>query len=209
VKKILLLIAAVTTMISCNKAGENEYILTGTINGIADGKSVTLEVQDETGGLKPVDTVKIEKGKFTFKGNAKEPDMYLVSVETVQGKVPFILENGDIEMKINKDSLSITKVTGTYNNEELNSYKEKGMAIQKKMMQFQKDNTAKMNQAQQAKDTVVMNSLRKEYSKFQDEFVKQSDEYVATHPKAFISILIIEGMFNQMTPDIAKIKKVL
>ena len=207
-KKILLLLSAVSVLISCNKAGENEYIVNGTIKGIADGKSVTLEVQDETTGqLKPIDTVKIEKGKFTFKGSAKELEMYLVQVEAVQGKVAFILENGDIDMVINKDSVNITKVTGTYNNDELSAYKENGMKIQKKMMKFQQDNTAKMNEAQQKQDTVVMNSLRKEYSKFQEEFAKQSDEYVNTHPKAFISALIIEGMFNQMVPDVDKITK--
>ncbi len=206
-KKILLVLSAITLLISCNKAGENEYIVTGTIKGIADGKSVTLEMQDETGQLKAVDTVKIEKEKFTFKGTAKEPEMYLVQVETVQGKIPFILENGDIEMTINKDSINITKVSGTYNNEELNSYKEKGIAIQKKMMKFQQDNMIKMNEAQQKKDTVAMNVLRKEYGKFQEEFVQQSDEYVGSHPKAFISALIIEGMFNQMAPDVAKITK--
>jgi peroxiredoxin len=206
-KKLLVLIIALSVLISCNKAGENEFVVTGTIKGIADGKSVILEVQDETGQLKPIDTVKLEKGKFTFKGNAKEPDMHLISIETVQGKIPFILENGDIEMIINKDSINITKVTGTYNNEELNSYKDKGAAIQKKMMKFQKDNTAIMQEAQQKQDTVAMNKLRKEYSKFQEEFATQSENYVNTHPKAFISALIIEGMFNQMTPDIAKITK--
>jgi peroxiredoxin len=206
-KKILLVLSAVAVLVSCNKAGKNEYIITGTIKGIADGKTVTLEVQDSTGQLKPAGKVKIEKGKFTFKGNAKEPEMYLVQVETVQGKVPFILENGDIEMTINKDSVNISKVVGTYNNDELSSYKEKGIAIQKKMMKFQQDNMAKMTEAQQKKDTVVMNSLRKEYSKFQDEFTKQSNDYVSTHPKAFISALIIEGMFGQMAPDAVKIKK--
>jgi peroxiredoxin len=206
-KKLLVLIIALSVLISCNKAGENEFVVTGTIKGIADGKSVILEVQDETGQLKPIDTVKVEKGKFTFKGNSKEPDMHLISIETVQGKIPFILENGDIEMIINKDSINITKVTGTYNNEELNSYKDKGAAIQKKMMKFQKDNTAIMQEAQQKQDTVAMNKLRKEYSKFQEEFATQSENYVNTHPKAFISALIIEGMFNQMTPDIAKITK--
>ncbi|MBK8600773.1 MAG: DUF4369 domain-containing protein [Flavobacterium sp.] len=182
-KKFLLVVTALTVLISCNKAGENEYIVTGTIKGIADGKSVILEVQDETGQLKPIDTVKLEKGKFTFTGSAKEPDMHLINIETVEGKIPFILENGDIEMTINKDSINITKVTGTYNNEELNSYKEKGAAIQKKMMKFQKDNTAIMQAAQQKQDTVAMNKLRKEYSKFQDEFTTQSESYVSSHPK--------------------------
>lgn len=206
-KKIFLLLSAVAVMISCNKAGKNEYIITGTVKGIADGKTVILEVQDESGQLKPVDTVKIEKGKFTIKGSAKEPEMNLIQIETVQGKVPFILENGDIDMIINKDSVNLTKVTGTYNNEELTKYKEAGTKIQKKMMKFQEDNMAKMNAANQSKDTVVMGALRKEYSKFQEEFVKQSDDYVTTHPKAFISALIIEGMFNQMAPDAEKITK--
>lgn len=206
-KKILLLLSVVAVLISCNKAGKNEYIVTGTIKGIENGKTVTLEVQDETGQLKPIDTVKIENGKFTFKGSAKEPAIHLIQVEKIEGKVPFILENGDIDMVINKDSINITKVTGTYNNDELTHYKEDGMKIQKKMMKFQQDNTVKMNEAQQKQDTVVMNSLRKEYGKFQEDFAKQSDAYVNTHPKAFISVLIIEGMFNQMNPDIAKIKK--
>lgn len=198
-KKILLLLTISTFLFSCNKAGKNEYIITGVINGI-DGKTVILEKQDETGQLTPIDTVKIEKGKFTFKGSAKEPQIHLLQVETVQGKVPFILENGDIEMTINKDSINAAKIGGTYNNDELSSYKEAGMKIQKKMMKFQQDNMAKMNQAQQKQDTVVMNSLRKEYSKIEQEFVKQSESYVATHPKAFISVLIIEGMFSQMPP---------
>ena len=207
-KKIILMLSVISVLIACNKAGDNEYIVTGTIKGIDNGKSVTLEVQDETTGqLKAVDTVKIENGKFVFKGSAKEPEMYLVQVEKVEGKIPFILENGDIDMVINKDSIAITKVTGTYNNEELTGYKENGMKIQKKMMKFQQDNMAKMNEAQQKQDTVVMNSLRKEYSKFQDEFAKQSEDYLNTHPKAFISALIIEGMFNQMIPDVDKIKK--
>ena len=206
-KKFLLVLAAAAVLASCNKAGKNEYIVTGTIKGL-DGKSVTLEVQDETSGqLKPVKTAKIEKGKFVFKGSAKEPEMYLVQVETVNGKVPLILENGDIDMDINKDSVNITKVKGTYNNDELTSYKEKGMKIQKKMMKFQESNMSKMKDAQQKQDTVVMNGLRKEYSKFQDEFAKQSEEYINSHPKAFISALVIEGMFGQMVPDTQKIKK--
>jgi len=205
-KKIIVFVSAVAVLISCNKAGENEYIVTGSIKGV-DGKNVFLEKQDETGQLKQTDTVKIENGKFTFKGSSKEPEMYLIQVETTQGKVPFILENGDINMEINKDSINITKVTGTYNNDELSTYKENGMKIQKQMMKFQETNMAKMQEAQQKQDTVTMNSLRKAYMKIQEDFVKQSDTYVSSHPKAFISALIVDGMFNQMNPDVEKIKK--
>lgn len=205
-KKILLLVSAVALLASCNKA-ETEYVISGTIKGIADGQTVVLEKQDSTGQIKPIDTAKIEKGKFTFTGSAAEPEMHLIQVQNAMGKVPFILENGDIEMEINKDSVQNTKVTGTYNNDELTSYKESGMKIQKKMMKFQQDNMAKMQEAGRNQDTITMNSLRKEYSKFQEEFMKQSEDYVSSHPKAFISALIVDGMFGQMNPDVAKIKK--
>ncbi len=205
-KQLFLMLTLFTFLGSCNKAGENEYIVTGTINEI-DGKTVILEKQDETGQITPIDTVKIESGKFTFKGTANEPEMYLIQVEAVQGKLPFILENGDIEMTVNKDSINIAKVSGTYNNDELTSYKEAGMKIQKKMMKFQQDNTAKMNEAQQKKDTVMMNNLREEYGAFEREFIKQSDDYVATHPKSFIATLIIQGMMNSMNLDLKKVTK--
>jgi peroxiredoxin len=151
-----------------------------------------------TGAFKTLDTVVVEGGKFTMKGSAKEADINLIQIESVEGKIPFILENGDIEMDINKDSLSAVKVTGTYNNDELTAYRELGSAIQKKMMKFQKDNMAKMNQAQQKKDTATINALSKEYFKFQKDFAAQSEEYVKTHPKAFISLLLIESFFQQM-----------
>lgn len=196
--RFILLVTSALLVFSCNKAGENEYIITGTIKGV-DGKKVYLEVQDDmTGAFKTLDTVVVEGGKFTMKGSAKEADINLIQIESVEGKIPFILENGDIEMDINKDSLSLVKVTGTYNNEELTAYRELGSAIQKKMMKFQKDNMAKMNLAQQKKDTATINALSKEYFKFQKDFAAQSEEYVKKHPKSFISLLLIESFFQQM-----------
>jgi peroxiredoxin len=196
--RFILLLTSALLVFSCNKAGENEYIITGTIKGV-DGKKVYLEVQDDmTGAFKTLDTVVVEGGKFTMKGSAKESDINLIQIESVEGKIPFILENGDIEMDINKDSLSLVKVTGTYNNDELTAYRELGSAIQKKMMKFQKDNMAKMNLAQQKKDTATINALSKEYFKFQKDFAAQSEEYVKKHPKSFISLLLIESFFQQM-----------
>jgi hypothetical protein len=143
--RVILLVTTALIVFSCNKAGENEYIITGTIKGV-DGKKVYLEVQDDmTGAFKTLDTVVVEGGKFTMKGSAKEADINLIQIETVEGKIPFILENGDIEMDINKDSLSAVKVTGTYNNDELTAYRELGSAIQKKMMNWAAKSTRSRN----------------------------------------------------------------
>jgi hypothetical protein len=40
----------------------------------------------------PMDTVKVKDGKFMIKGSAKEPEIMLIQVEALEGKVPFVLE---------------------------------------------------------------------------------------------------------------------
>lgn len=64
-----------------------------------------------------------------------------------------------------------------------------------------------MQQAQQNKDTVVMNKLRKEYAKFQESFVADNFKYVTKNPKSFLSVLLIEGMLKEMEPKFDEIKK--
>ena len=88
-------------LVSCKKDGE--YTIEGSVKGLKTGK-VFLERQDDALGFVPVDTVDMVDGKFNIKGIAEGPEMYFVQVEKVQGKVPFILEEGEIGMEVDKDS---------------------------------------------------------------------------------------------------------
>jgi hypothetical protein len=205
-KKIFFLLSASLLLFSCNK---DKYTVSGSIAGIENGKTIILETQDESGmGLKSIDTVKVENGKFVFEGKALEPAFHTLQIEGVQGKVPFILENGDIKITINKDSIQNAKVTGTYNNDEYVKFNEEIKVIQKKLMDFQTQNMEKMNTAQQTKDTTVINGLMQEFSKIQEEVGNASKAkyvgYAETHPKSLISALIIQGMLNDPTADIKK-----
>ncbi|MCG9793796.1 DUF4369 domain-containing protein [Flavobacterium algicola] len=205
-KKIFFLLSASLLLISCNK---DKYTVSGTIAGIENGKTIILETQDESGmGLKSIDTVKVENGKFVFEGKALEPAFHTLQIEGVQGKVPFILENGDIKIVINKDSIQNAKVSGSYNNDEYVKFNEEIKVIQKKLMDFQSQNMEKMNAAQQSKDTVVINGLMQEFSKLQEEVGNASKTkyigYAESHPKSLISALIIQGMLNDPTADIKK-----
>src|SRR6187431_2215398 len=164
-KKIILLLSATVFLISCSK---NKYVISGTIKGVENGKTVIMETTDPvTQGLLAVDTVKIENGKFKIEGKALEPAFHLLQVEGVQGKVPFILENGDITIEINKDSLNKSKISGTYNNDEFTAFNKDLEKIQKPLIDFQTKNTQLMNTTQQTKDTAVINKLMAEFGKLQ------------------------------------------
>ncbi len=211
-KKLILLLSATVVLISCNKVGKGEFIISGTAKGIADGKTIILQTQDPNGmGLKPIDTVKVKDGKFEIKGKITEPQFYMLKVESLNGQIPFILENAEVTIAVNKDSINKSKISGTYNNDEFVKFNEELVKIQKTLVDFQKNNTPAMNKAQQTKDTAVINKLMKEFSKIQENVGAESKKrylsYAETHPKSYISALIIQGMQNSPDIDAAKVEK--
>ena len=205
-KKIILFLTATVMLASCSK---DKYTISGTATGFENGKTVILETQDEK-GLTAVDTVKIENGKFEIKGKTTEPAFHTLQIEGAQGKIPFILENGDITIVVNKDTIQKSKISGTYDNDEYVKFNEEITKIQKPLMDFQTKNMQLMQTAQQTKDTVVINGLMKEYSKIQTEIGATSKskylDYANTHPKSFISVLIIQGMSNDPTTEANKLE---
>lgn len=207
-KKIILFLTATALLTSCSK---DKYTITGEAPGFANGKTVIMQTQQENGmGLIAVDTVKIENGKFEIKGKAVEPSFHMLQIEGAQGSIPFILENGDIKIVVNKDTIQKSKISGTYNNDEYVKFNEEIIKIQKPLMDFQTANMQKMQTAQQTKDTATINSLMKEYTKIQSEIGNSSKtkyvDYANTHPKALISALIIQSMTNDPSVDSKKIE---
>jgi Domain of unknown function (DUF4369) len=206
--KKLVVIALAIVAVSCNGIIGNGYKISGEIKGLADGTKVFLEKQDENTGMPlAVDTVKVEKGKFVFEGKAEFPEIHGVRFENTQGGFAVIVEKGNIDVVVNKDSIGKAKVSGTYNNEEMTKYIGTLEGVQKKMMAFQQKNMEVMQAAQQKNDTAVMKKLNNEYMSFQDEMTKINDKYVSDSPKSFISVLLIQGMFGNPAADFVKIRK--
>ena len=67
-----------------------------------------------------------------------------------------------------------------------------------------------MQAAQQKQDTAVINSLMKEYmpiqAKVQEESKKKYVSYAESHPKSFISALILQGMAGDPSADHKKVE---
>ncbi len=205
-KKVLVLLMAAVAVISCSKVGENEFIIEGKAEGIKNGTLVFLQKQDST-GIVQVDTVKVEEGKFKFEGKTMEPFLHFIQIKDIQGGVPLILETGEIDVVVNKDSIGKSKVSGTYSNEQLAAYAAENDKINKKMMAFQKANMEKFNQARTANDTVTMNALLKQNDAFKDEFKKLSNDHIEKYPKSYLSVYFLEQFVGQPDADIAKITK--
>jgi hypothetical protein len=202
-KKVILLVAVAAVLFACNNLGEGEYIIKGNVKGMKTGL-IFLEKQGPMGMSMAIDTVKIEDGKFEIKGKTGEPEIHFIQIDKVPGKLPLILEGGEIAVEVDKDTLIKSKVTGTYNNDEFTKFNEESNKIQKltqgKFKAFEAKNKALIAEFQKNKDTAIANKLRAEYEPIQLEAQKNMDDftfaYPKTHPKSFISVLITQMMMS-------------
>ena len=202
-KKIALVVFAALLVIACKKEG---FEITGLAEGVENGKKVYLETQSDAGPVS-LDTAVVENGKFKFEGKLKHGiELAFVTIETLNGSVPMILENGDISIQFNKDTIQNSKIGGTNNNDKFQSYNNESQVIYKRMMKFQVDNQQKMMETQQAQDTITINTMMKEYNKFQDDMNEQSKKFISKNPDALVSCLLLENflMRNYLTPEEVK-----
>lgn len=193
-KKTFLLLMLLPLVFSCNKLADNEFEIEGTINDVESGTFVILELQDETGVFTSLDTAEIKEGKFSFKGTFDEPAFRYVHIQNVPGKIPFIVENGTINITVYKDSLQKSKISGTLSNDSYTDYTKQSNDINQRKMTFQQENNQKRMQAQQEGDTATINALMKENQKFDDEFISVVKKHIKDYPESFLSVMFADRL---------------
>ena len=191
-KKLLFIAGILLFTVSCNQLKDNEFLIKGKINGIADGKKVFVELPTETGSTFK-DTGVVNKGTFELKGTVEGMELAFIRVEEQEFNLPIILENGEIKAIINKDSIEKSSITGTKNNDIFQKFNDDTKVISDKVTKFQKDNSQKMMEAQRSKDTVTINALRKQYIAYQEEMNVFSKKFIKENPNAYLSVLLLEN----------------
>jgi len=164
-KKIVFILLIGTILASC--AGQKDkYTINGKING-ADSGMVYLQKFDVSEWVK-LDSAKLEKGVFTFKGKVDMPEMWIVSYRPKQIFVPVFVENSKISVEIYADSTDKSIITGSATHDLYKLYQKQNDSLNKlveacyKEYKAAKDagDSVKMKKADSVSD-VLDNSLKK------------------------------------------------
>lgn len=191
-KKVLLALGIIVTLMACNKSNK-DFTVNGNITGdLENGTKVFLKKVGDQNQPIDIDTTTVENGKFTFSGPADQPEIHYIFIDKMRGNIPFVLENGTIAVTAQKDSLNFAKLEGTVQNDLFAEYINGSRKISEKAMHINDD----MRKASMSKDSVTMASLREEYFELQEEAQNFESAYVKEHPNALISALIIERMIS-------------
>ncbi|VAW11169.1 Thiol:disulfide interchange protein [hydrothermal vent metagenome] len=210
-KKIILSLSIILTVIACDQKPEG-YTIQGHLRGdVENGTKVYLRKQGENRQPVDIDTVTMENGVFTFKGEAGVPELHYIFIDKLQGYTVIVLENGEIELNAQKDSLGLAEIAGTPQNDFFANYIKQSQKISKRGMSIQKD----LQKANIAKDEATIASLGDEMKDLQEEYKNFELSYIKEHPNALISVLLldkaiasrqvpyeeVQGMYDAITPE--------
>ncbi len=181
------------------------YFISGTIDGVEDGKKVYISERDETTrSLKTIDTAVIKDGKFEIDLEDQDlPALSFLGFEGLNGNVVYISENQKITFDINKDSLRNTQVNGGKENKALMEYLNHLKELNRKMVAMQTD----MRNAAVSKDTATLNSLRNTQEELRDNDKNFKKELFNRNKDSYVSIMLLTDMLNMRTHSSAEVRE--
>ena len=195
-----LLIALLIT--SCKPEVKRDgYVINGNAKGIYNGIRVYLRALDQNNRPMDIDTAVVMNEKFTFQGKVLGPEMCFLFVNSVNGNLPIIVENDEINIDIDKDNLSSSKVYGTKTLEILNDYNVKMTQLFDK----RKDISIALRTASQANDSEKTTALNKELSDLNLEITNSPIEFIKNHGNNFYSLILMETMVRRKNVEFNKI----
>lgn len=199
-KKLLTVFLIAIAISSCkNEAPKIDgYVIDGTAKEIYNGIRVILQTTNEQGRPVPIDTAIVVDEKFMFEGKLDNPEMLYISVNSVTGNLPLIIENSQITIDIDKNNIAKSKVTGSESNDDYVKFIEGRTQAQLDVQSL----SVKLDEAKFIKDTENI----KFYSDKLQDAVKNNENYALTfvenHPNSYVSLFIIDAQTNLRDVDI-------
>lgn len=196
----ILYIFSVIVFTACSSKS-NEFNIEGSVD-LKDGNMVYRILADNNKQPLIVDSIAVIKGKFKMSGIIESPDVNFFSVESVQGNFPFVIESGDIIVKIHKDSLMSSRAVGTVSNDAFMKYKDETKVFVRSMNGIGRD----LQQATIAGDSLLTTDLQEQMKDVQDQIKNYEIDFIERNPDSYVSALILERfiMTKQIISEEAK-----
>ena len=199
------MIFGITLMLTGCQQEDKGYYLSGSIDGVENGKKVFISERDEsTNSIKTLDSTTITDGKFEIDmPDENLPSLSFLRFEGVNGTVVFIAEDEEINFEINKDSIRDAKVTGGKENAALMEYLDHMKELNGKMVGMRQD----MRQAMMSKDTAKLNSIRATQAELRDNDKNFKNELLSRQKDSYVSVLILTDLLNSRMESSAEVRE--
>ena len=193
-KKIIYYLFLIVLAGSCSS--EPHYVIKGNLTG-ADGNVFYLQKR-ASGLVYILDSAKVSSGKFKIKGGSVEFPEIVTLVEKTSGLgFSFYLENSEINITGNIDSLNNVRITGSKTQDEIVAYTKSLETLKENYNKTYADYVT----AQEAKDAVKSAEIEKSLIELENGMTQLDKEFVKSHPSSFIVPSILNNIVNYIEPS--------
>ncbi|MDF1547987.1 MAG: TlpA disulfide reductase family protein [Bacteroidales bacterium] len=182
-KKILFAFVILTFVFACNQQNSDDqssFTIEGTIAAYDTGYVYLQKVVD--GELTTVDSMICSQGKFSFKGTTDFAELYYLSFGDRQHMASIFMENSDIVVKGNLDSLDNISITGSKAQDEYKLYKDEMLPFDNKMNDLYKQYT----DAEKEGNKALMDQIDSSYETLYEDKLAFIKNYIGTHNASVI-----------------------
>jgi len=204
-KKTLLILSIFTLVFSCEKQeplAPNTYEITVIAKGVINGLRSHIKAVDGKRNETLLDTAIVMNETFTFTGMVKNPAIRVLSINSVNGSLPFVLEPGRLTIEIYKDSIVASKIDGSDNNDDYNAFKSAYLKRYNAVLEHRKKSVA----AKRSSDFELFEKLAEQDNVMTDALGQYAHEFIAEHPKSDLSLLLLETQIIGGQQDLEKFK---
>ncbi|REE25450.1 peroxiredoxin [Winogradskyella pacifica] len=182
-----------------------DYIINGDASGVYNGVRAYLKEKDRTGRERIVDTAVVVNEKFTFTGKVDIPKPSVISINSVNGNLNFMLENSVIDISIDKANISQSQVSGSASQTDFDAYNQGYAKLKKESVDLQNElrnihrqlSSGSSEQLQSKKDSLtdLFTAIRQKEQDYPLNFTR-------TNTDSYYSLVIIEREINKKNANI-------
>lgn len=184
-KLLLSIVAASMTLAVCN--AQSGYKVTGTVEGMPDGKAIIATVNGSS--LDTLAKADVKNGSFEFTGNVSEPTGAYIMVIGQRGAIPFMLENANITVNAGQAGLT---VTGSEGQKIYDQFMAINTTTQQEAMKLQQEYQAANG------DQAKMQAVQEAYAKLMTDAQAKETELIKANPDSYVSTFVIVSSMGQM-----------
>ena len=188
-----LLFLSFLILASCSK--KNEYNLSAN-SDIPDGEMVYLvQYKENVPVLK--DSINVLGGNFSFSDSIVVPEMYYLFFKNIRGNVPVVLEPGNIEMTVYKDSLRSTIIKGTKSNDDFKQYIDESSSFINELNNIQNE----INYNIAINDSLIKLDLEEQFIDMRKKLTDYEYDFMSNKNDSYVSALILQRMVFERSID--------
>ncbi|WP_244954776.1 TlpA disulfide reductase family protein [Winogradskyella helgolandensis] len=178
-----------------------DYIINGNAPGIYNGVRSYLKMVEKNGRERVIDTAIVIDEKFSFTGKVLYPTLSSISVNSVNGKLNFMLENSVIDIAIDKSNIAQSKISGSSSQNDFERYQNEFTTIRKEAMDLKSQlRNIRANQTATKRDSLTKLSTAAE-KKLQELPIS----FIENNTNSYYSLALIDIEASKNNANIDKL----